>query len=130
MGNELFGVDIAGIVADNVGPAVLPVSLSKPVRGARQPGNLTGGLEPQEPVVYTAQGFYDDITGTPPPDFKVNDRKAVIIGDTLPAGVVPEKDWEITIEGITLTIERLLSRDPAAAVYAYLCRDRAGPDGV
>jgi hypothetical protein len=132
MGNKLFGVDVAGIVARNVGPGVLPVALSEPRYGARIAGNLTGGRPQIAPLSHGARGFWEDFTGDPPPGVEVlaNDRKAVILGDSLPAGVVPERGWDVTIEGVTLGIVKLLNRDPAAAVYVYQCRDRQGPDGV
>lgn len=132
MGQELFGVDIAGIVADAIGDGVLPVQLTEPVRGERQAGNLTGGREALDPVTHEARGWWEDFTGQPPPGLEVllNDRKAVILGDTMPAGVVPERGWGVTIEGRTLAIVQLVNRDPAAAVYVYQCRDRAGPDGA
>ena len=67
-------------------------------------------------------------TGLPPAgiELKLGDRRAVLIGDTIPAGGHPEVDDAITIEGQTLYMVKLESRDPAAAVYVYQCRDR-GP---
>lgn len=132
MGNRIFGTDIAGLVAKHIGPGVLPVVLTEPVRGGRDPDNLTGGRVALPPVVHAARGFWEDFTGMPPPGVEIllDDRKGIILGDTLPAGVVPGRGWKITIEGVTLTIVKLVSRDPAAAVYTYQCRDVAGPDKV
>jgi hypothetical protein len=130
MGNELFGVDIAGIIADVVGPGVLDAVLTEPQRGGRVPGSLTAGKVELPPVEHAAKGFWEDFTGTAPPGVEVlvDDRKAVIIGDTMAAGVLPQRGWSVTIEGVTQVIVRLLNRDPAAAVYVYQCRDRLGPD--
>lgn len=131
MGNRLFGVDVAGLVARHIGPGVLPVLLTEPrTTRARDPANLTGGLVPLPPATHEARGFWDDFKGIAPPGLTVlmGDRKAVIIGDSLPAGVVPGRGWGVTIEGVTLYVETLVSRDPAAAVYTFQCRDRAGPD--
>lgn len=130
MGNALFGVDVAGLVARHIGPGVLPVVLSEPRSAARDPAKLTGGRVPLDPILHDARGFWEDFTGKPPPDVLVTDRKGIVLGDTLPAGVVPDSGWSMTCEGVTLRIVRRLSRDPAAAVYAFVCRDAAGPDKV
>lgn len=129
MGNELFGIDIAGIVADQIGPGVLDVLLTEPVRGARDFSNLTGGRAPLPAATFKARGFWEDFTGTPPPGVTIlpDDRKAVILGDTIEAGAVPERGWHVTIEGVKLVIVKKLNRDPAAAVYTFQCRDRLGP---
>lgn len=132
MGNELFGVDIAGIVADTLGEGLLDVVVTRYAEGARDANNLTGGRPKTPTTVEGIKGFWDDFTGTPPPgiELEVGDRKAVLIGDTIPAGGQPLKNDAITIEGVTLYMVQLASRDPAAAVYVYQCRDRRGPDGV
>jgi hypothetical protein len=130
MGAELFGVDIAGIIADATAGQLFPVTLERYARGARDPSNLTGGQPKTPTVVKGIEGFWEDFTGTPPPgiELEANDRKAVLIGDTIPAGGAPLRNDAITIEGQTLYAVQLLSRDPASAVYTYLCRDRRGPD--
>ena len=131
MGNELFGVDIAGIVADAMGGQLLDVTITRYPRGDRTPGSLTGG-QPKTPATVTGiSGFFEDFTREPPPGVTVeaNDRKAVLIGDTIPAGGLPLRNDAITIEGETLYMVQLLNRDPAAATFVYLCRDRRGPDG-
>lgn len=132
MGNELFGVDIAGIVADNIGPGLLDVTIIRTAEGDRQAGNLTGGRE-STPATFTGtKGIWEDLPRTAPPgiEFQLNDRVALLIGDTIPAGGIPIRNDAIEIEGIRLWVVQLLGRDPAAATYRYLCRDRAGEDGV
>jgi len=128
MGNRLFGIDIAGIIADKIGPGVLPVVITRRAStGARQAGNLTGGLVKAAPQSWPCRGFWEDFTGQPPGvDLELNDRKAVLIGDTIPPAALPlQKNDEITIEGLTLFMVKQLNRDPAAAVFVLLCRDRA-----
>lgn len=133
MGNELFGVDIAGLLADAIGDGVLPVTITRDVRAARVPGDLTGG-RPSQPVSYECMGFWDDIDprGVPPGiTIEITDRKLVLIGDTVPPDGLPLRNDACTVHEeaapITLYCVQALSRDPAAAVYAYLCRDRGGP---
>lgn len=133
MGNDLFDVDIAGLVAEHVGPGVLEAMITRTPKGARQVGNLTGGPVAGAPLSWQCRGFWEDFTGQPPPgvELELNDRKAVLIGDTIPAAALPLRaDDAITIEGQTLYMVKLLARDPAAAVFILLCRDRRGPDGA
>lgn len=128
MGNELFGVDIAGIVADAMGGQLLPVTVTRRVAAERDPDNLTGGT-PRQPATFVGiEGFWEDFTRDPPPgvQLELGDRKAVLIGDSIPAGGHPLRGDEITIEGETLSVVQLISRDPAAAVFTYQCRDRSG----
>lgn len=132
MGNELFGVDIAGIVADSLGDSLLDVTVTRQTQGLRTPGNLTGPAL-GEPLTFDGiKGFWEDFTGTPPPGVmvEVGDRKAVLIGDTIPSGGTPRRGDAITIEGVTQYVVALVSRDPAAAVYVFQCRDRRGSDGA
>jgi hypothetical protein len=134
MGNTLFGVDIAGIIADAMGDGLLPVTIVRDVRGARTPGNLTGGRA-SAPASFDCVGFWDDINPASVPAgtvLEVTDRRLVLIGDTVPVGGFPMRNDACTVHEedgpITLYCVQPLSRDPAAAVYSYLCRDRKGPD--
>lgn len=134
MGNQLFGVDIAGIIADVMGDGLFPVTIVRDKRGARRPGNLTGGRI-SEPERVECVGFWDDINpNSVPPgtELEVTDRKLVLIGDLVPAGGFPLRNDACTVHedggDITLYCVQPLSRDPAAAVFSYLCRDRRGPD--
>lgn len=135
MGNVLFGVDIAGIINDVISPGVLDVTVEVYTAGARTSGNLTGGRA-RTADTFTCKGFWDDFTGTPPPGvtIELNDRRANLIGDSIPAGRVVKRNDAITVheEGgdFTLYAVKLLSRDPAAAMFQYLCRDRRGPDNA
>lgn len=130
MGNELFGVDIAGLIAEHVAPGLLDVTVTRYTRGARTAGNLTGGQAKTPATVTGIKGIWEDLPKTPPAgvEFELNDRIALLIGDTIPAGGLPLRNDAIEIEGMTLYMVQLLGRDPAAATYRYLCRDRRGPD--
>lgn len=137
MGNPLFGVDIAGIIHEHISPGVLTVTITREEStGQRQAGNLTGGTVKKPPETWECAGFWEDFTGTPPPgvEIELNDRKLVLIGDSIPPGGVPCKNDAATIVeergSTTLFVVQLLERDPAAAVYKFLCRDRRGPDRV
>ena len=132
MGNPLFGVDISGIIAQAVGPGLMPVTITRKIAGDRTAGNLTGGRARSPQVFVGTRGVWEDLPKTPPAGvtFELNDRIALLIGDTIPAGGLPQRDDAIEIEGLTLFAVQLIERDPAKATYKYLCRDRAGPDGA
>lgn len=135
MGNVIFGVDIAGIIADALGDAVLEVTIARDVRGPRQAGNLTGGRASVS-VTFDCMGFWEDISPggvRPGIEVEATDRKLVLIGDTVPVGGFPLRNDLCTVHeeagDVSLYCVQQLSRDPAAAVFQYLCRDRRGPDG-
>lgn len=136
MGNELFGVDIAGIVADALGDDVFDVTITREVHGDRDPDNLTAGRERAAPLNFDCKGFWEDFSNTPPGiALEVGDRKAVLIGDTIPPEALPIlRNDKITVHedmgDVSLYVERPVRRDPAAAVYEFQCRDRSGPDKV
>jgi hypothetical protein len=131
MGNQLFGVDIAGIIATAVAPGLLPATLTQFAPGA-QPTRRTEA-PPQVATAHSCRGIWEDYDPDMVRDSALilaGDRKALLIGDTLPAGVVPKQGDTITIEGITLVVIRMESRDPAAATYLVQCRDKAGVNGT
>jgi hypothetical protein len=134
MSNGLFavdGVDIAGLVAEHLGPRVLEASLQTFTTGARDANKLTGGKArtPNPPV--PARGFWKDYSPRQIDGQAVlkNDRKAIILGGTTPTPPLLVYNDEITMEGVTLYVVRVERRDPAGARFVYQCRDRRGPDG-
>jgi hypothetical protein len=132
MGNQLFGVDIAGILLDAMGDGLFPVTIEREVEGDRDPDNLTGG-RPVEPETVEAIGFWEDFSGSPPPGvvIELGDRKLVLLGDSIPAGGQPRRNDKCTVHEDGGDISQFcvgpVSRDPAAAVYSFQCRDRKTP---
>lgn len=139
MGNELFavdGVDVAALVAEHLGPRVLPATLIKPgIPGegedppSRDPDNPTGGLSEDvpEPVEYACRGFIEDfrpsaVDGTL---IKVGDRKVILLANTIEGGVEPvggvDQD-QVAIEGTRYNVWRVLDRDPAGATFTLQVR--------
>ena len=119
---DLFGINIAKLIADNVGPGVLDAILTKVTDGTRTPGDLTAGLNPTT-ADYTCKGFVDDysayqVDGTL---IKANDHKVTLLGGTLQGGIVPQQGDKVFIENTTYEIVKV-KRDPAAATY--LCQAR------
>jgi hypothetical protein len=134
MSNGLFevdGIDVAELVAEHLGPRVLPCVLIKPgAKGGRDPANPTRVLPDGEPTKHGCRGFIEDfssasIDGTL---IKAGDRKVTLLTNTIEGGVLPEggvgRD-RVTVEGKTWGVHRIVKRDPAAATYVLQVRDPA-----
>jgi hypothetical protein len=134
MGNVLFGVDVAGLIADALGGGLPVATITRAVPGARDPGDLSAGRAAVTES-RTCSGFFDDVVaaGVPPGvEVEETDRRLCLLGDTIPPGWVPRRNDAVTVRedagDLTLYVVQALGRDPAAAVYTFLCRDRRGPD--
>lgn len=118
---DLFGLDIAGIVRDAINSAggVLDGTLRKVTAGTRTTGDLTSGTNPTS-TDYAIQGFVDLETDRRLTDSLavVGGQKVTVLGASLPAGVEPESGDKVVFEGTEFHVNRVLSRDPAAATYA------------
>lgn len=122
MGNNLFGVNISGLIHKHVSPGVLKAVLRK-FTDEDATGTGASILSPKTktPVNHDCNGFVetfdqdvDNVNGTP---IQEDDRQVIIIGDSLPAGIIPKKNDEIDIEGSTFKVLALIERDPDAATY-------------
>lgn len=130
MGNPLFGIDIAQLVADNIGPGVLPLTLVKREPGSRTPGSLSAGTNPTT-TSHTGRGFISDYSevqigqqaggGEGRTLVQRGDRRVIILGNTLSPAAVPEPGDRVTIEGDEYSIVNVM-RDPAAATYTCQVR--------
>jgi hypothetical protein len=134
MGTGIFavdGIDVAGLVAEHLGPRVLPCVLYKPgAPTARDPARPSKGPQPGAPTPHKCRGFIEDfstasVDGTL---IKAGDRKVTLLGATIEGGVEPEggvnKD-QVLVEGKVWSVHRVVSRDPAAATYILQVRDPA-----
>ncbi len=112
----LFGVDIAGIIAKEIGPGVLPAILHAATPGTKTVGSLSAGTNPTE-TNHACRGFKSPLSSLDP-DFIVEEATAVIVilGGTLPVGITPVAGNDITIEEIRYRV-LICERDPAAATY-------------
>jgi hypothetical protein len=121
------GIDVAALVAEHLGPRVLPAVLYKPgATPARDNNDPTAATVPAAPTAHKARGFIEDykptvVDGTL---IKVGDRKVTLLGNTIEGGAVPEggvnKD-QVEIEGTRYNIQ-LVNRDPAGATYTLQVR--------
>ena len=121
---DLFGLDIAGIVADALTSAggLAAATLVKIYPGSRVPGALTGGVNPTS-TSYTTTGILEtraerDWAGS---GWTMTERKKAtitLVGKPLTdAGVTPEAGDRVTLEAVTYEIITV-DRDPAAATYS------------
>lgn len=123
MGNNLFGIDISGLIAAHIGPGVLDAILTKFTPGARTVGQPTKGTNPTS-VAYPCKGFIakqnvQNLTGTLVENEGVT---IILIGDTINGGLsAPAVDDEIVIEATNFAVLGI-DRDPAAATYTCICR--------
>ena len=118
---DIFGADIAGIVAEAFDGLLFDQVLIK-IASSRDPSDSTNTIKVE--TRHDCQGFVDNFAkenaknGT-----TITDAKIVIIGDTLPAGIVPEPKDHIEAESRTFVIQDAgVVRDPAGATYE--CRSR------
>lgn len=122
MGTELFkgfGVSISQEVLQALGPGIPPVTLIVRRPGTPDPDDLSAGA----PIVeqsHRCKGFLDTYDqrrfgGT---EIAQGTRVIVILGDSLPANVVPASEDRIVAEGSTFVLTGPVVRDPAGATYA------------
>jgi len=120
----IFGVDIAGILATQMGPLLLPATLRVfSTAQTRVDGDLTAGTVKIATVSTAARGFvetYDTKDQGAGSIVQVGDRKISLLGATL-GGMIPVPGDEIDIEGDTYTVVDV-QRDPAAAMFT--CQSR------
>ena len=101
MGNKLFGINVSGLINQHVGPGVLLGVLRKFPKSSTQKSSVLAPPPLADPVPHNFRGFVetfdidtDTVNGTP---IQEDDRQIIIIGDSLPAGVVPVKNDEICL---------------------------------
>ena len=130
MGNKLFGVDIAGLINTHVGPGVLAAVL-RTFSSAPADGGTILSAPVLTPTNNDCRGFVEtfeqDIEEVNGEAIQEDDRMIVLIGDSLPAGVIPAKGNEIDIQDVdsldkTFKVLSIVERDPAAATYTIHAR--------
>lgn len=122
MGNNLFNADIAGKLAKALGPKLLPMSLSKVTPGTRSPTDPSAGTNPATRS-YPCRGILESyrdsqFDGT---IIQRGDRKALILGGTLPTGIIPTSGDAVSAEGSVFKVVAV-DRDPDAATYTCQVR--------
>lgn len=129
MGKKLFGLDIAKLVNDNITKAggLESLTLTKYTSGTATVGALTEGTN-DSPSSSTGQGIIETIsekedglllrgTGRRPKTLVEGATAIVtILGGSLPDGVIPEANDQVTIDGATYEI-LTAEADPAQASF-------------
>jgi len=117
-----FGIDIAKIVNDELGPSLLPATLRKVTQGVRDPLNPTAGRQPTTQD-YTCKGFIDSQENNNFSDTLAMDGTKIIVllGASIQSAQVPETEDRVLIEGTEYNIVEI-DRDPASATYTLLVR--------
>lgn len=105
-------------------------TLVKSEPGTRIPGDLASGTQPTSSG-YPCRGMlagYDAktiaVSGTL---IQSNDRKITIIGGSLPSGIAPDKNDQVTIQdidGVSRTFRIVESPDVDEAGGAFICQGR------
>lgn len=122
--SDLFGIDVAGIVADEMGDGLLPATLKKIKTYTPSTRDPTG------PPRTTSEGHSCSGVRLELSQFdrtldvaKLSSAKVMLLAGTLPAGVEPETGDQITIDGATKTIvEDGVKCDPAKATWTCYVR--------
>lgn len=114
---DLFGIDIAGILNDAMGPGLLEGTLTQITPGVRTPGQLSSGTNPTE-AVHTFRGFVERVSASR--NWTLVDRHPVrvsILAASLPFEVVPLVGDRVEIDGGIYEIVGDINVDPATALY-------------
>ncbi len=121
---ELFGLDIARLVADSIESAgnLRPGTLAKSEPGQEDPNDPTAPVS----SITTAHSFQGFI------EAKAVRREDTLIAEAVPVMTIlgasvnpvaePAVNDKATIDGITYELVRLITRDPASAVYEFEVR--------
>ena len=119
---DIFRAGIAAEIAKALGPLVFDQTLTKAAK-SRDPADSTKVITVE--TNHACKGFIDVFTdkwvnGT---TVKIDDHKIVILGASLPTGIVPEPGDKITAEGkVYVIVKDGVTRDPAGATYE--CQSR------
>lgn len=122
MGNNLFGADIAGALNAALGPLMPVVKLLKTVQGTRNPNDPSAGTTPGTQT-YNGRGILDSYRTSQIDEtiIQQGDRKVLILGNSIPSGIVPETGDMVEAEGRVFTVVAV-ERDPDAATYTCQVR--------
>ena len=121
------GIDVAGLVAEHLGPRILPLVLHRPgAPAARDLNNLTQAPVPGPGTDFPCRGFIEDFSSYDMAQglVEAGDRKVIILGGTLstePLGGIGRD--QVTVEGKRWSIQRVIDRDPAGATFTLHVRN-------
>ena len=126
MGNILFGIDIAGLIDQEISPGLLSGTLTAIREGDRGADPTAGRTKTT--TTHTFRGFIapyeeDRIDGS---TIRRGDKRVTLIGDSISPREVPQRGDKISIGDVDqdqdLNVIELVGRDPAAAHYIVQVR--------
>lgn len=118
---NLFGINIAKLISDNLGAGLLPATLTKATPGTRTTGAVTAGTNPTS-TSFACRGIIDTQKVKGADGIKRGAVKILLLGQTIAGGTVaPEPGDRVTIEGRTYRIgqDAAIDRDPAGATFTF-----------
>ena len=119
---KLFGIDIAKLVNSEIKKAggVRPLTLTKTTPGARTPGDLSAGNNPTT-TTHTGAGFVELASArrTGQVGAAVSGETISILGASVLPAAEPTVNDTVTLDGSTYLLIKLVSRDPASALYSF-----------
>jgi len=113
---KLFGLDIAGLVAENFAGQLLPVTLTRKTPGEYDPiagDNWIDGTT----ETYTSEGIVSEYADELKATGLVHEKHRKILIIAKPLGTAPRAGDKVTIEGVSYTVTGVPSRDPAGATW-------------
>lgn len=115
---DLFGTDIAGVIATAFKGKLVPGTLTKRASGTRTPGQLTGGTNP-DTTAHAFEGFIEDKTEVRRGGTLVarGGKFVTVLAASINPAAEPETGDAINIEGVGYEIVEIAGRDPAGAVF-------------
>lgn len=119
---KLFGVDIAKEIAKGMATGLPKCTLEKLLPGQRTAGDIAAGPSistKKFPCRGIVQDF--DLKAFEGTTVQKGDRQVLILGATLPNGIVPQLNDFIIAENVRSEIVNV-TRDPAAATYLLHAR--------
>lgn len=119
MGNPLFGIDVAGLVNQHIAPGLNPLVLHVLREGTDSDSNDPTGPTTSSFTNRNGRGLLSSYRATEVDGKRIQsgDVRIIIIGDSLPRGIVPQVDSEVTIRGSRYRLKEPIDRDPADATY-------------
>lgn len=123
MSTPLFGLDIAGMVQQEIGSGMPSIVLTKRTPAGRDETN-PNKMKPDTETTHRGNGFRGEFEESAFMGTTVRRTDALIhvFAESLEGGVVPGKGDSIELGGETWKIEDIVGVDPAGAVYDCQCR--------
>ena len=124
MRNNIFGADIAGKIAKELGPLLLDLNLLVRNEADRTSGSLTGGRSVTYRK-YPCKGAFNlqPMSLGEGSSMVETMYKVDILGDTLPSNIRPSVEDQVQLPDKTIVTIKTVASDPDEATFELMCRD-------